>query len=73
MADIYAARETNDAGVSAADIRRFLPDAAYFPSFAEIAAYVKKRAGKGDMIFTMGAGDIDKIAPLLLPGSQNQK
>lgn len=73
MADIYAARETNDAGVSAADIRRFLPEAAYFPSFAEIAAYVKARAGKDDMILTMGAGDIDKIAPLLLPGSQNQK
>ena len=50
-----------------------LPDAAYFPSFAEIAAYVKEHAGKGDMILTMGAGDIDKIAPLLLPESQNQK
>ena len=73
MADIYAARETNDTGVSAADIRRFLPEAAYFPSFAEIAAYVKARAGKDDMILTMGAGDIDKIAPLLLPESQNQK
>lgn len=73
MADIYAARETNDTAFRAADIRRFLPEAAYFPSFAEIAAYVKERAGKGDMILTMGAGDIDKIAPLLLPGSQNQK
>lgn len=66
MADIYAARETNTSGVSAADIRRYLPDAEYFDSFEAIAAFVKERAASGDMIITMGAGDIDKAAPLLL-------
>ena len=66
MADIYAARETNENGVSSADIRKYLSDAEYFPDFESIAAFVKEHAGKDDMVITMGAGDIDKIAPLLL-------
>lgn len=66
MADIYAARETNDTGVSSADIRKYLPEAEYFPDFASIAGFVKEHAGEGDMVITMGAGDIDKITPLLL-------
>ena len=68
MAEIYAAREQNTDGVSAADIRKYLPQAAYFAHFEEIADFVRSRAQKGDMIITMGAGDVYRIAPLLVQG-----
>ncbi len=66
MAEIYAAREVNTTGVSSKDICAFLPEAAYFESFSDIAAYVSDRAEAGDMILTMGAGDIDRVVPLLV-------
>lgn len=66
MAEIYAAREVNTTGVSSKDIRTFLPEAAYFESFSDIAAYVADKANEGDMILTMGAGDIDRVVPLLV-------
>lgn len=66
MADIYAAREQNTMGICAGDICAELPNAKYFDSFEKIAAYVLDHAENGDMIITMGAGDIYKIAPLLI-------
>ncbi len=66
MADVYAAREQNVHGVFSADILPLLPGAVYRDSFRAIAAYIGENARPGDTVFTMGAGDIDKIVPLLL-------
>ena len=66
MADIYAAREQNTSGISAADIRKYLPDAVYVGGFEEIAGYIKENANDKDMVITMGAGDIYKAAPMIL-------
>ena len=66
MADIYAARETNIHGTSSADIRKYLPEAFYFDSFEKIADFTRQTATPRDLILTMGAGDIDKLVPLLL-------
>ena len=38
----------------------------YIDNFDDIAAYIKERAQKGDMVITMGAGDIYKVGDLLL-------
>ena len=66
MAEIYAAREQNINGTSSADIKEFLPDAVCPGSFEDIAEYIKKNAARGDMVITMGAGDVYKIAPMIL-------
>lgn len=66
MADIYAAREQNDSGVCSADILDKIEGSVYFDSFEKIAEFVKKTADSGDMIITMGAGDIYKIAPMMI-------
>lgn len=66
MADIYAAREQNTSGISAADIKKYLPDAVYVGGFEEIAGYIKENANDKDMVITMGAGDIYKAAPMIL-------
>ncbi len=65
FADIYAARETDTKGVSSA-LLADLAGGLYLPSFEAIADYLAKTAKPGDLILTMGAGDVYKIAGLVL-------
>ena len=62
MADIYAAREIDDGSISSADLRDDLialgKEAYYFPSFDEITKFLLKNCVNGDLLITMGAGDI---------------
>ena len=65
VADIYAAREKFD-GVTrsadlAAEIARRGVRARYLPSFGEIEAYLRANVQPGDLVFTMGAGDVVQI------------
>lgn len=67
---IYSAREVYD-GVTdpdrlAADIAAKGIDAKYTEEFADIAEYIKNTAEKDDIIFTMGAGDVTAIGPMLV-------
>ncbi len=66
LADVYAAREKNIYGVSSQDILSRLRerdvDCHYFPSFSEIEDYLKKICMNGDLLITMGAGDIVTVA-----------
>ncbi len=70
LADIYAARETDTLGVSskqlAADIGK---NALYFSSFEEIAAYINSEAKTGDIVLTMGAGNITGLSKLFNMGN----
>ncbi|HAG69188.1 MAG TPA: UDP-N-acetylmuramate--L-alanine ligase [Lachnospiraceae bacterium] len=73
LADIYAARETDTLGVSS----RMLSDAInenegredksfYLDSFDGIRAFLIKMCRPGDLVITMGAGDIYKVGDSLL-------
>ena len=70
LADIYAARETDTLGVSSqtlqAEIRRLGHECLYFPDFAEIRKFLLANCRKGDLVITMGAGNIDQIGTDLL-------
>lgn len=70
LADIYAARETDTLGVSsealAEEAAKLGTDAHYFPSFAEIEAFLKENCQPGDLLITMGAGDVVKVGEELL-------
>lgn len=70
LADIYAARETDTLGVSseqlAAEIRKSGCDAIYLPDFETIETYVKEHCKSGDLLITMGAGDVVNIGEALL-------
>lgn len=70
LADIYAARETDTLGVSSADIADALKekgcDAYYFPSFRDIEDFCTGICQKGDLLITMGAGDVVNIGEELL-------
>lgn len=69
LADIYAARETDTLGVSSAMLADRAAglgaDALYLPSLEAIAEHLRKHVKPGDLIITMGAGDVVKVADLL--------
>ena len=66
FAEIYAAREVNTFGISSKDLADRIDGAKFFDTFEEIAEYVEKNARKGDLVVTMGAGDIFKVHQILL-------
>ena len=70
LADIYAARETDNLGISSRtlqnEIQKLGTTCDYFPSFEEIEAFLKKNYSAGDLLITMGAGDVVKIGENLL-------
>jgi len=59
VVDIYAAREYDDLGVSAADIvaRMAHPDAHHIAALDEAVGYLLQRLKPGDVLITLGAGD----------------
>ncbi len=70
LADIYAAREINTIGISSNDIVCKMTEAGgkahYIPSFDEIETFLLKNCVPGDLLITMGAGDIVKVGERLL-------
>ncbi len=70
LADIYAAREKNTIGISSDDLRREIEalgtDASYFPTFAEIKDFLRAQVKPGDLLITMGAGNIVEVGEELL-------
>lgn len=70
LADIYPARETDDLGISSKDLQeeilRLGADCTYLPTFEEIENFLLENCINGDLLITMGAGDVVKIGESLL-------
>lgn len=70
LADIYAARETDNLGISSKDIVERIEKKGvkvhYIPSFEEIETFILENCIHGDLLITMGAGDIVKVGENLL-------
>ena len=70
LADIYAARETDTLGISSEDLQKDIAalgtPCEYFPTFDEIENYLLEHCEPGDLLITMGAGDVFKIGEKLL-------
>lgn len=58
LAEIFAARETNSIGISSADLAAEIPGSIFCPTLQDVTAQLKKLAQPGDLILTVGAGDI---------------
>ena len=65
VTDIYAAREKDTGLVHARELADAIPSAKYIADFDEIASYIKKVAQKGDIIITMGAGNVVDIGEMI--------
>ncbi len=62
--DVYGAREQPLAGVSGASVAGHVSaPVRYLPDFSAVAGEVAEAAGPGDVIVTMGAGDVTLLGP----------
>ncbi|MCD7927419.1 MAG: UDP-N-acetylmuramate--L-alanine ligase [Oscillospiraceae bacterium] len=66
LAEIYAAREQNTSGISSADLAREIPGSRYFATLGELEAALRDMAQPGDLILTVGAGDIYTVGDRLV-------
>ena len=68
LAEIFAAREQNTLGISSADLCRNVPGAVYCSTLDKVADQLRQVARPGDLILTVGAGDIYRAGEKLLAG-----
>lgn len=70
LAEIYPARETDNLGISSETLKEKIEhlgtDVHYFPSFDQIETFLLENCTPGDLLITMGAGDVVKIGENLL-------
>lgn len=72
FAEIYAAREKNIYKLSSRKLVETIKekhpkkDVCYFPDFAAIADFVYNNAVEGDLVITMGAGDIYRVGEMIM-------
>lgn len=70
LAEIYAAREKNTIGISSKDLETALKnkgaDATFFDNFEEIEKFILANCTEGEMLITMGAGNVDIIGDSIL-------
>ena len=62
VSDIMGSREKNEWGVSSAQITERIPHAHHLATFEKISEFVAKNAKDGDLVLTMGGGDVYKCA-----------
>ena len=67
LTDVYAAREDPEPGVSGRLVADAVPGGArYVPLAADVPLAVAAIARPGDLVLTMGAGDVTRLGPLIL-------
>ena len=66
LAEIYAARERNTIGISSAHVAEKIPGSVFVRTLPEVTAWLKENVREGDVVITMGAGDIFRAGEALL-------
>lgn len=66
LAEIYAAREKNEVGISSKDLADAIPGAQAIPTFEGLTDTLYHLAQPGDLILTVGAGDIYTVGEALV-------
>ncbi len=65
LAEIYAARERNTIGISSRDVAAQVPGSVYCETLPQVTDYLRSIAQSGDIILTVGAGDIYRAGEAL--------
>lgn len=72
LLEIYAASEKPIHGVSSSLIAEKMSRGHFIPNFASAAERVIEMANPGDVIITLGAGDVNSLAPIIAEGLQRR-
>ncbi|MDO4861881.1 MAG: UDP-N-acetylmuramate--L-alanine ligase [Eubacteriales bacterium] len=66
LAEIFAAREKNTIGISSSQLAEQIPGANFYPGFDGLENALRSLAQPGDIILTVGAGDVYRIGERLV-------
>ena len=66
LSEILAVRETNIYNIYAKDLAAKIPGCVWFKTFEEISDYMVKNGESGDLILTLGGGDVYKCANMIV-------
>lgn len=66
LTEIMGSREVNTYNVYTAQLAEKIPGSVWFNTFEEVADYVLKNAKSGDLVLTLGCGDIYKAAKIMI-------
>ena len=66
MTEIMGSREINTFGIKTQDLADEIEGSVWFPEFSEVADYLKQNVKPGDLVITLGCGDVYKIAKMIL-------
>ena len=65
LTDIMGGREFDDLGIRSEDLQALIPGCHLEHTFEDVADYVLANAAEGDLVITMGCGDVYKCAKLM--------
>ena len=66
LAEIYAARERNTVGISSADVAEQVPGSVFCETLPQVTQWLREHVQPGDLVLTVGAGDIYRAGEALL-------
>ena len=66
LSPIMGSREVNTYGIYSSDLAEKIPNCELFDDFEQIADYIVENAKSGDLVITLGCGDIYKAAKLMI-------
>lgn len=66
MTEIMGSREVNTYGICTSQLAEKIPGSVWFNTFDEVAKYVTDNAESGDLVITLGCGDIYKAAKIMI-------
>lgn len=73
VSDIMGSREVNEWGVHSEQMTDKMANGVYLATFPEIADYVAARVQPGDLVLTMGGGDVYKCARMVIAKLKEQE
>ena len=73
MTKIKGAREVDENKVHTSDLAALISNSAWFDTFEEVAKYTMDNAESGDLVITLGCGDIYKAARMMLALGKNEQ
>ncbi|MGN0660995.1 MAG: UDP-N-acetylmuramate--L-alanine ligase [Oscillospiraceae bacterium] len=66
MTEIMGSREKNVDGIHTSDLAKEIPGSVWFDSFDRVAQYVVDNVQSGDLVITLGCGDVYKVAKIII-------
>lgn len=66
LTEIMGSREINTYGIKTQDLAGEIEGCVWFDTFDKVAGYIKENTGAGDLVITLGCGDVYKIAHKIL-------